>query len=374
MMRLLSIDVGIKNLAACLFTLGEKSYEIEAWEVFDLTQTEYIGGAAAMSASASSASSSSTTPFPSSVASSTPRCCFEKKPCKRPVAYQKYSHHYCVMHAKKSDFLMPTAEWKPTKLRSLNKSALAEIIQQHNIELPNSTHNKQMYVDAVIEYAKQKTLEPVVKVKANKLDLLTIGQGLIRAFRHFLGDSKVDAVIIENQISPIASRMKTIQGMIAQYFIMKGVTAIEFVSAANKLKGFTVVSSATGANTVISGASGATPHSMEFGDYDERAAASDSDEEGLPTTSAHSGAGAGAGAGVGAGGHSHHHPAFHSHANKKAYNARKNASVEIVREMLEKNTTISKWNMFFIEHKKKDDLADCFLQGIWYIREKTVEP
>ena len=369
MMRLLSIDVGIKNLAACLFTLGEKSYEIEAWEVFDLTQTEYIGGAAAMSASASSASSaasSSTAPFPSAVASSAPRCCFEKKPCKRPVAYQKYGHHYCVMHAKKSDFLMPTAEWKATKLRSLNKSALAEIIQQHKIELPNSNHNKQMYVDAVIEYARQKTLEPVIKVKANKLDLVTIGQGLIRAFRHFLGDSKVDAVIIENQISPIASRMKTIQGMIAQYFIMKGVTAIEFVSAANKLKGFKLTSSATGVNTVISGASGTPPHSMELGDYDERAAASDSDEEGLPTTSAHSGAGAG--------GHSHHHPSAHSHTNKKAYNARKNASVEIVREMLEKNTTISKWNMFFIEHKKKDDLADCFLQGIWYIREKTVEP
>ena len=28
-------------------------------------------------------------------------------------------------------------------------------------------------------------------------------------------------VFIENQISPIANRMKTIQGMLAQYFIMK---------------------------------------------------------------------------------------------------------------------------------------------------------
>ena len=37
-------------------------------------------------------------------------------------------------------------------------------------------------------------------------------------------DDDIDTVIIENQISPIANRMKTLQGMIAQYFIMKEYT------------------------------------------------------------------------------------------------------------------------------------------------------
>ena len=34
------------------------------------------------------------------------------------------------------------------------------------------------------------------------------------------GINKIDYVIIENQIGPLAIRMKTIQGMIVQYFIM----------------------------------------------------------------------------------------------------------------------------------------------------------
>ena len=47
-------------------------------------------------------------------------------------------------------------------------------------------------------------------------------------------------ILLENQISPIANRMKTIQGMIAQYFIDSGNYNIEFISAANKLKLFNI--------------------------------------------------------------------------------------------------------------------------------------
>ena len=50
--------------------------------------------------------------------------------------------------------------------------------------------------------------------------------------------SSLTHVIIENQISRIAMRMKSLQGMIAQYFIDIDCPEIKFVSSKNKLKLF----------------------------------------------------------------------------------------------------------------------------------------
>ena len=53
-------------------------------------------------------------------------------------------------------------------------------------------------------------------------------------WKHFI----IDIVLIENQIGPLAIRMKTIQGMITQYFIQKNISQIEYWSSSNKLKPF----------------------------------------------------------------------------------------------------------------------------------------
>jgi len=52
--------------------------------------------------------------------------------------------------------------------------------------------------------------------------------------------SNITTVLIENQISPIATRMKCVQGMITQFFIEKGVHDIHFISSSNKLKAYDV--------------------------------------------------------------------------------------------------------------------------------------
>ena len=54
----------------------------------------------------------------------------------------------------------------------------------------------------------------------------------------YFTDKEIDLILIENQIGPLALRMKMIQGMITQHFIEVGLTNIEFVNAINKLKIF----------------------------------------------------------------------------------------------------------------------------------------
>ena len=54
---------------------------------------------------------------------------------------------------------------------------------------------------------------------------------------------------------------------------------------------------------------------------------------------------------------------------KTTYSERKKASIDITKKILIENNYINKWYDFFIQHKKKDDLADCFLQVKWYIQK-----
>jgi hypothetical protein len=38
--------------------------------------------------------------------------------------------------------------------------------------------------------------------------------------------------------------------------------------------------------------------------------------------------------------------------------------------MISNDSKYSEWETFFKNHLKKDDLADSFLQGIWFIKKK----
>ena len=131
------------------------------------------------------------------------------------------------------------------------------------------------------------------------MTLIEIGINLKLEMDLLFKDIKIDTVIIENQISPIANRMKTLQGMMAQYFIMNNVNDIHFISASNKLKDFL--------------------------------------------------------------------------ANKQTtYSERKKKGIEVCEELLLNNEKISEHITLFENSKKKDDLADCFLQGLWFLKEKRL--
>ena len=44
--------------------------------------------------------------------------------------------------------------------------------------------------------------------------------------------------------------------------------------------------------------------------------------------------------------------------------------IEITRKKMEELNGLDVWQEHFSKHKKKDDLADSFLQALWYIKIK----
>jgi hypothetical protein len=163
------------------------------------------------------------------------------------------------------------------------------------------------------------------------VSLITVGSNLMTKLDKLFYSSEAssaseslvpDRVIIENQISPIATRMKTVQGMLTQYFLVRGVDPanISFISAANKLK-----------SSLVSSLSDPT----------------EIDDSAFTYT----------------------------------YNDRKKMGIACVRKLFQQqqqqqeqqklqldNATAPYWNQAFEAHKKKDDMADSLLQALSYLK------
>lgn len=280
-MKLLSIDVGIKNLAFCLF---EKSldnthfqtphFQIAKWDVVNISTPEFTN------------------------------CCVTDKtgPCTKSAKYRKNEDCYCLKHAKKQTCKIPPPDLKLLFLKKQPiKKVLLEIADKYGILYATPVVKQDLFA-SIAKYTRDNYFQEIVSKNASKVDLIEIGANIKEKFNQlFLTEATIDYIIIENQISPIANRMKTIQGMIVQYFIMSGISVanMEFVSAANKLKDC----ASTG---------------------------------------------------------------------KTKYGDRKKMGITKCRELLTSDHRFVNQSTFFNNHTKKDDLADSFLQGLWYINDKNI--
>ena len=338
MKTVISFDVGMKNLAYCLFQVDDSStssltdYKVLQWEVINLC-----------------------TPIVKKCTSGGLQVCSEvAKYCKTFKNDQQSSSneneneesliidYYCSKHARKCKFKIPPSELDIKKVKSKKLVDIQSIIEKYNIgTIFDKSHepqtsqtyndsqepivvtkrqknNKEKMIDMIQNELDNNYLENIENIRADQIDLLTLGRNMMTELDKFIspyesintGDLgkmgglglekyKIDIVIIENQISTIASSMKTLQGMIAQYFIMRGTPCIEFISAANKLKMFMT-------------------------------------------------------------------------KKKTTYTERKVESVEVTKELLEKLPQFEKYRGCLEKNKKKDDLADCFLQGIYYLTLKKM--
>jgi len=210
-MKLLSIDVGIKNLSLCLFDITE-SLKIVKWDIINLSEKNES------------------------------RCVEIDKNglCDKPAKFSKNGQCYCLKHSKKHNFLQPTAEFKTSFLNKQKLQTLVDIAEKHQLTYEKPAR-KAGLLQTIGEFIKEKCFEPVEKTNATKVDLVTIGKNIMCKLDDLLGEhlDTIDNIIIENQIGPLANKMCTIQGMLSQYFVMRNNNVqINFISACNKLKDF----------------------------------------------------------------------------------------------------------------------------------------
>lgn len=282
-MKILSIDVGIKNLAFCLFDKSPTSeqFKITKWDIADISEQEdnvlcgFIEPNKAL---------------------------LEKnETCNKPAKFKKDDKCFCLKHSKKQQVSIPTSEQKMSFINKQKIQKLLEIADKHNIKYEPKTKKVEL-IKIINEHININYFQPIESKKAADVDLFNIGVNIKTKFNKlFENEGEIDYVIIENQIGPLAIRMKTIQGMIVQYFIMSNLNVkhIEFISASNKLKDCHV-------------------------------------------------------------------------KDKTKYSDRKKLGITKCLEIITTDFRFNEHVSYFNKHKKKDDLSDSFLQGMWFLNNKKL--
>lgn len=325
--QILSIDVGIKNLSFCLFEIDEtKEIKVLKWDNIDLTKQDAIESKCVYIETADTKPSNKkvskgkskskvntiTDFFANPSNKSTDPCGKYTDPCGKPAKFIKDNKCYCLKHSKLTNYIQPAADLKTSYLNKQTLQKLIDIAIKYKVintlEKSHSdkaqSYKKAQLVSLIKEFSEKNCFSEVKKSNAAKIDLVTIGRNIQHRFDDILSDYllTIDTIIIENQIGPIANKMKTIQGMLSQYFIMKNNNiSIDFISATNKLKDFITLDK-------------------------------DKDKE------------------------------------KMEYKDRKKLGIQICSNFVSETGQFKEWNIFFSKHQKKDDLSDCFLQGMWYIK------
>jgi hypothetical protein len=363
-MRIISFDVGMKNLAYCMFSISNTiaftgasatnlihHIQIERWDVIDLRFEPNL--------STSTVTEVAPPPPPKRTCNNDNKLAKWMLFLGNNASVEPAVVMYCTKCAEKSKYKTPSREILPIQRKPelLTKKKLGELM---DIKANLCSTGSSQYLDVNINLKLRKSdlieeikttisrdfMEPFDEQKysnyisgivpttgaaatkpkkanytyAHDLDLITYGRNMMKHLDIILSECSgpIDMMIIENQISTLASRMKTLQGMITQYFIMKHIPMIEFISASCKLKLFT--------NTPLSNHDSA------------HAEATDNNEL-----------------------------CIHS----STYADRKKSGIAVCRSLGETSrkhkSEYAKWMPIFENHKKKDDLADCFLQGLWRV-------
>jgi hypothetical protein len=321
--QLISFDIGIKHLAYCIFeysSITPTKYDILEWKVINLLETE------TETENVPQIQSICQTPLKTTSKKTSPKICskiaqFSSPPNITPTEY------YCNKHANlQTKYLLPQdiklPRYSTTQMNKMDKSALQEYANKLS---PNTIIN-QTTKKSLISYIQilqpNIYLQPIISpskstTKANRANMVDLCHTLFKQLLQI--DSRfpqIQQVVIENQIGNIAARMMVIQGMITMFYTSRNRNIqIDHVSSSHKLKY---------AASLVS----------------------------LPTTSTNT-------------------PETPM-KSKTIYQEHKSHAKDYCEIILQSDP---KFSIFYEEFrgnkKKKDDLADCFLQGIWFMKTEN---
>ena len=287
---LISIDVGIKHLAVCIMTEPTMS--------LITTPTPTILDWMVLNICSSTPDKQVTTVSSKEV--KTKQVC---SMCKRVAKYQtqgpvEESIRFCAAHAQTHPiYVVPCGNLSATKIKKYKLSELICVLTPKLRDTDTVPRLKREWIEfyesrVVLSINRgEDNIGMGLENSASNVSLIDVSRLLTVKLRNMLAPfmHNVREVIIENQISPIATRMKSVQSMVTQFFVMDCPSAsIHYVSASNKLGG--------------------------------------------------------------------------DHTD--SYSERKKLGVVRCAQHICDSPT---WSLFFSTHKKKDDLADCYLQGHWWM-------
>ena len=399
MPKLISFDIGIRNLAYCIFDISSSStISILDWNVLDISLKSKENENQIMETKTCNYNLTSKKG--------------EGKLCCKKAKYQmdKDSLCFCEKHAKISGYCLPlhlfsfktptegaemseerrtncaslmrngVKEFEKTQIKKLSVNSLDAFILKWKIQEGDLGEKKiapkSEKVEYILQWIQSHVLQKIGDVgepkKKGPLDFIQIGRNMADHLSKMDLDD-IQYVVIENQISPIANKMRTIQGMVAQMFILQKVPTIEFVSSSNKLREY------LGESKTAKKEKKEEEKEKKEDKKEENKKEKDKIEKKEEKIE--------------------ENKKEKKEENKKEkdkieenekkgkkdkkekdkgvnpdYKQHKKEAINYTRQWLESpKSGFSNWKTFFDTYpKKQDDLADAFLQGIWYLRKKMM--
>jgi hypothetical protein len=313
MVCIASFDIGIKNLSYCIIEIGDAgapatSFRIVSWGIINLVPIAPAPaplppcsclGVYAMASRAKKGSGGAASVV--------------IKKCSA-VCFTRAGAFFCKKHAKGAGgAVMSRKDFAAIKKKTIPQ--LREFCTECGVEWGDETLLKAARIDFIEKQVCDKFFMPLAVARAavaapsaKNMNLITAGRELARQLDAMapIWDT-ITHVYIEQQMGSFAVRMKTIQAMVTQYFILRGAPelVIKYISPTKKLS--------------VEGGAGAT-----------------------------------------------------APRKKTTYGERKNLGIELCQKILDERGAACgdnggvHWNEFYRNYgAKRDDLADCFLQGIY---------